>query len=166
MYSRLYIAIWKNILFFVYTSLNIQEEGVISALQNAMLNLQAELERLQALIQAAMDEHANKQKHIDVSSVETKLFICLLSTVTVACPLFIVLLWQRFNFVLSTLHQVLPWDADALLRQVWWAANSYLLNSLYFAELELEIEKTKPDKLDLESSWLGFELVMNLTKIA
>ena len=75
MYSRLYIAIWKKISFFVYTSLNIQEEGVISALQNAMLNLQAELERLQALIQAAMDEHANKQKHIDVSSVETKLFI-------------------------------------------------------------------------------------------
>jgi len=52
-------------------TLILQEEDLISSLQNAVLNLQAELERLQGLIQAAMDEHEAKQKHIDVSALLT-----------------------------------------------------------------------------------------------
>ena len=37
-------------------------------IQNTVLKIQAELEKLQSLIQTALDEHKIKQKHIDVST--------------------------------------------------------------------------------------------------
>ncbi|XP_076803838.1 uncharacterized protein LOC143447533 isoform X2 [Clavelina lepadiformis] len=42
-----------------------KESDTIANMQNALLNLQAELEKLYRLVNAAMEEHDAKQKHID-----------------------------------------------------------------------------------------------------
>ncbi|XP_076803841.1 uncharacterized protein LOC143447533 isoform X5 [Clavelina lepadiformis] len=42
-----------------------RESDTIANMQNALLNLQAELEKLYRLVNAAMEEHDAKQKHID-----------------------------------------------------------------------------------------------------
>lgn len=36
-------------------------------MQTALLNLQAELEKLNKMVTMSLDEHTKKQKHIDVS---------------------------------------------------------------------------------------------------
>ena len=54
--------------------------------------------------------------------------------------------------------------------KLWWCPyfggktrDSNSLNSLFFAEFELEKQISEPD---LENSWLSFELIRNLTKVA
>uniref|UniRef100_H2YWT8 DUF4795 domain-containing protein n=1 Tax=Ciona savignyi TaxID=51511 RepID=H2YWT8_CIOSA len=47
------------------STLKHQDATTITNIQNAMLNLQAEMEKLGRLVHSAIDEHAVKQKHID-----------------------------------------------------------------------------------------------------
>uniref|UniRef100_H2XMJ3 DUF4795 domain-containing protein n=4 Tax=Ciona intestinalis TaxID=7719 RepID=H2XMJ3_CIOIN len=47
------------------STLKQQEAATITNIQNALLNLQAEMEKLNRLVHSAIDEHTAKQKHID-----------------------------------------------------------------------------------------------------